>query len=315
MTEHELTFPCMGTQVRLVVQRAGDADDARAWLADFDRRLSRFRSDSELCALNADPRAEVPASVLLRAAVGAGLWAAERTGGLVDPTVLDALRRAGYAASRTGAPAADLADALRTAPSRAPARPDPKARWRAVSVDQAAGVVRRPPGLELDSGGTGKGLAADAIAHRLRRRTRFAIDCGGDIRVGGAEAATRPFEVEVADPLTGAVAHRLILGAGAVATSGIDARLWEMPDGSYRHHLIDPATGEPAWTGLIAATALAPSALEAETLAKAALLSGPAPARALLADLGGVLVHEDGDLELLGPARPRPRVRLSLKAA
>ena len=56
---------------------------------------------------------------------------------------------------------------------------------------------------------------------------------------------------------------------------GIDRRLWRAPDGSPRHHLLDPSTQQPAWTGLIAATALAPTALEADTLAKAALLSGP----------------------------------------
>ena len=83
-------------------------------------------------------------------------------------------------------------------------------------------------------------------------------------------------------PLTGAIAHTFRVRAGGVATSGIDARLWERQDGDFAHHLIDPATGIPAWTGLVAATALAPTALEAEALAKAALLSGPAAGRRLL---------------------------------
>ena len=48
-------------------------------------------------------------------------------------------------------------------------------------------------------------------------------------------------------------------------------------------------------------TALAPTALEAETLAKAALLCGPRGGAALLAEHGGVLVHDDGDVELAGP--------------
>ena len=84
-------------------------------------------------------------------------------------------------------------------------------------------------------------------------------------------------------PLTGAVAHTFRVRAGGVATSGIDARLWERDGGDFAHHLIDPATGTPAWTGLIAATALAPTALEAEALAKAALLSGPAAGAAAAA--------------------------------
>ena len=168
MTDHELTFRCMGTDVRLVAPDRAGLDDARAWLASFDARLSRFRDDSELCALNRDRRSTVPASALLRTAVSAGLWAAQRTEGLVDPTVLPALRAAGYAASLAGVAPAGLADALAVAPARRVARPHPAARWRRVYVDDAHGTVRRPPGIELDTGGTGKGLAADALAHRLR---------------------------------------------------------------------------------------------------------------------------------------------------
>ena len=45
-------------------------------------------------------------------------------------------------------------------------------------------------------------------------------------------------------------------------------------------------------------TALAPSAVEAESLSKAALLSGPAAARGWLAH-GGVVVYDDGTFEVV----------------
>jgi thiamine biosynthesis lipoprotein len=106
----------------------------------------------------------------------------------------------------------------------------------------------------------------------------------------------------------------LRLAAGAVATSGLNVRVWRRSDGAPAHHLLDPATGEPAWTGLVGATALAPTALEAESLAKAALLSGPAEGRGRLARHGGLLVHDDGDVELCGPLRERPVVRLKVTA-
>lgn len=315
MNPADLAFPCMGTEMRVVVEgRGGEvaAAGARAWLECADQRLSRFRPTSELCALNADPGDVVPASALLRAAVGAALWAAERTGGLADPTLLAALRRAGYDRSRAGCAPAPLAEALAAAPPRQPAAPRPDAAWRRVAVDDVAATVRRPRGVELDTGGTGKGLAADVVAHRLAGRPRFAVDCGGDLRVGGRDAASRPFEVEVEHPLTGEPAAVLWLRAGAAATSGVGSRLWRAPGAGFAHHLLDPATGEPAWTGLLAATALAPTTLEAETLAKWALLSGPQAARRLLAPGGGLLVHDDGEVEPIGalPLGPRPRVRV-----
>ena len=89
----------------------------------------------------------------------------------------------------------------------------------------------------------------------------------------------------------------------------MNVRLWRDASGRPAHHLLDPSTGRPAWTGLVGATALAPTALEAETLAKTALLSGPARAARILARYGGLVVHDDGDIQLEGRLRPRVVVR------
>jgi FAD:protein FMN transferase len=78
------------------------------------------------------------------------------------------------------------------------------------------------------------------------------------------------------------------------------ARAWTTPDGRRAHHLLDPSTGQPVWTGLLTATALAPTALEAETLAKTALLRGADDARCGLERHGGLIVHEDGHVEAIG---------------
>jgi hypothetical protein len=51
---------------------------------------------------------------------------------------------------------------------------------------------------------------------------------------------------------------------------------------------------------VIQASALAPTALEAETITKAALLLGPDRGHALLARRGGALVLDDGELLLAG---------------
>lgn len=302
----------MGTELRVLVgspSKDGIPDpliaaiSAEAQLLDFDRRLSRFREDSELSRLNRDPREEVPASPLLRAAVRAGIWAAERTGGLVDPTLVPALQAAGYASSRDGMRSASLSEALAAAPPRRPARPNPRSQWRSIQVLDEIGAIRRPPGLLFDSGGIGKGLAADLAARPLARYARYAVDVGGDVRVGGHDPAAEAIEIEVRHPQTGDAADLFRIGRGAVATSGLDVRLWQLPDGRHAHHLIDPASGEPAWTGLICASAQAPTALEADTLAKAAVLAGRDGARELLAAHGGLIVGDDGEVERIEPHR------------
>jgi thiamine biosynthesis lipoprotein len=279
----------MGSEVRLLVSDDEAAAACRAYLERFEAALSRFHSDSELCRLNAAATPEFEGSRLLCTVVEAGLVAAELTSGLFDPTLVPALEAAGYDRSRR-APELDLEQALQEAPPRRPARPANAAQWARVRV--RGNTITRPPGVRIDSGGVGKGLAADVLALRLGHRERWAIDCGGDIRVNAPDG--EPFEIHVQHPLTGEPIHRLALTKGAVATSGLDRRLWRAPEGTPRHHILDPSTGEPAWTGVIGATALAPTALEAETLAKAALLSGPAQASRWLTRHGGLLITDDG---------------------
>ncbi len=138
--------------------------------------------------LNRDPRPSVPVSQPLAAFVAAAVECARRTDGLVDPTIIDDLERAGYASSRVGEVPADLTAALASAPTRRVGAPDPRRRWEEIEVDTAAGVVRRPPGVRIDSGGIAKGYAADLLARRLGRYSSFCVDCGGDLRLGGQTA-------------------------------------------------------------------------------------------------------------------------------
>ena len=101
-------------------------------------------------------------------------------------------------------------------------------------------------------------------------------------------------------PAHGDRVRSLVIRSGGIATSGLSSRIWEDGRGGYAHHLLDPSTGQPAWTGLVAVTALAPTALEAETLAKASFLRGPEGARGLLAGWGGLLFLDDGRVEPAG---------------
>jgi thiamine biosynthesis lipoprotein len=313
MTRVDLVFPSMGGEARVRLESVlHDQAELEALAGGIHSRieaveaaLSRFRADSELSEFNRDPRSAVPASALLRRTVAAARWAAERSDGLVDATLLGELERAGYVESFDPARRADVVEALAAAPPR---RPAAAAAWRVanrIGLDEERRIVRAP-GVRLDPGGLAKGMAADLAAASLPEGVRYAISCGGDLAVGGEQ----PWEVAVRSARSEAEVQRLRVRTGGVATSGIGARIWRREDGRYAHHVLDPATGRPAWTGLVAVTAVAGSALEAEVLAKTALLAGPQRARPLLRKRGGVLQHDDGRVEIVpAPAvvrLPRP---------
>jgi thiamine biosynthesis lipoprotein len=271
-------------------------EQAHQRLLEWHGQFSRFQADSELTRLNHAPDETVAVSPMMRRVVEAAVRAAYATGGLVDTTLLTEIERAGYESDFEGE-GMPLAVALALAPDRAPGRPAPDSNWRHVRTDRRAGTVTRPPGVQIDPGGIAKGVFADELAASLGTCAAYAVDCAGDVRLGGQAGLTRAIEVE--SPFDGTVIHRYDLAAAGVATSGIGARSWLDDAGRPAHHLLDPATGAPAFTGLVQVTALAPTAGEAEALAKAALLAGPAHAPAWLPH-GGVIIGDDGTVTVIG---------------
>jgi thiamine biosynthesis lipoprotein len=302
--EHERRFGLFGSQIRLLIGKpvrdglpapAAMAIQIEGLLRAMQRSLSRFDPESDLCALNADPAESPSVSSMLVTAVEAALWAANRSDGLIDPVIVDELEQAGYDRSLVGEPPAPIGLALASAPPRRPAHPREDAAWRRISVDRERETVTRPPGTRIDTGGTGKGLAADLATARLDGYATHVVDAGGDLRIGGEEPLPR--EVRIEHPLREDLAHSFFLDEGAVATSGIKTRLWRTETG-FAHHLLDPSTGQPAWTGVLQATARGNTALEAETLAKMAFLGGPEKAEEILGELGGLLILDDGSVRL-----------------
>jgi thiamine biosynthesis lipoprotein len=301
-------FECFGGRCAVLVSGHGPNGDAaqaaaraQARMLQWHDRFTRFDPHSELSALNRDPRDTVPASAMMLRLGRAAVHAARLTGGLVDPTLLGELEQAGYRRSlgALGGPTGvQIRQALAAAPTRRPATPRPDARWRDIVVDERAGTITRPRGLRIDLGGVAKGAFGDVLAATLAGHDSFAVDVAGDVRFGGRHTLPRP--IAIAAP-GGAVLHTLELQQGAAATSGIGRRAWSDAEGRPGHHLLDPATGRPAFTGLVQVTALAPTGLEAELRAKAALLSGPARAAEWLPD-GGATIDDDGVVTVFAPS-------------
>jgi len=137
-------------------------------------------------------------------------------------------------------------------------------------LEVTPGRARLRPEAGLDLGGLAKGWMADRLARRLGDNAL--ANLGGDLAAQGAGPAGDGWPVEFGG-------HTLLLRDQGAATSSTRKRAWEL-GGERVHHLIDPRSGAPACGDLGEVSVVAPTALEAEVLAKTALLlgSGEAPA-------------------------------------
>jgi thiamine biosynthesis lipoprotein len=142
-----------------------------------------------------------------------------------------------------------------------------------IHIDGRA--VGLPAGTGFDPGGIGKGLAADIVIGELQAGgvAGACVNLGGDLRVAGSNPNGDAWTIAVEHPSIDQPVALIGLHAGAVATSTTLRRRWTV-DGQPRHHLIDPATGEPSASDLVLATVIAGEAWIAEVLAKAIVLRG-----------------------------------------
>jgi len=303
----ELRFEVMGVRAHVIVatDEPGAAvallDRAHRRLEELDQQWSRFLPGSDIGRLNRAPgeavRVGTETADLVELAVAG--WRA--TGGLFDPTVLPALRAAGYDEAfghDAGVVPAAAARAGRAAPGCA-----------GISVDRRAGTVCLPVGTELDPGGIGKGFAADLVTTELRDAGADAVcvNLAGDLRVDGNVPERPGWIIEIEDPraVDDTVVPplgRLRVDSGAVASSSRLKRAWG-PPAARRHHIIDPRSGLPADSGLVGVTVIAGAGWWAEVLATAAFLAGADEGARLVErhDAAALLVGDDDAVHGAGP--------------
>lgn len=286
----------MGTTARILAwgERPEAVDRARDLLDALEGAWSRFRPESELSLLNAAGGGRpVVVSPRTFALIARAVDAWRRTEGRFDPTGLHAIRTWGYDRDF-----AEVETGARLEPARDPFEAvGPLVGCGEIGLDPMVRAVTLPVGMALDLGGIGKGYAADLVAEELMTMgaESVCVDLGGDLRVVGPGPYDGAWETTFDDPDLAGRLGRLRFGSGAVATSTRLRRRWRRGDAEL-HHLLDPATGAPAESGLATVTVLAGEAWWAEVLAKAAFVAGAGDGCALLeaAGVDGVLVGIDG---------------------
>lgn len=269
----------MGTDAEVLVDgSAGHVAAAFLRLRGLERAWSRFDPASELNRLYDTAGRWTRVSDDLLRALCLARRLHDETVGLFDPTVRRALQMLGY--DRTFCEVLD---------DNTPFAPVPAPGLDALEVDLARRRVRIDPGLLLDLGGIGKGLAADIVATDLVAAGARAsyVSLGGDIHVCGEPPNGVAWPVPLLHPISGVELAVHPLGAGGLAMSTVALRRWHR-GGHEVHHIVDPRTGTSCATDLVAVAVAAPSTARAEALAKVAIILGEHDGRAMLERCGVV---------------------------
>ena len=209
------------------------AADCQREAARFERRYSRFTTDSITAQINASAGGVVvPIDAECRAILEYAGVCWSLSDGLFDITS-GVLRRI-WTKGRTQLPTPDELNPILALID-----------WQKVELSEA-GVRLGMPGMEIDLGGVVKEYAADALAQRIRSAgiESAVVNLGGDIFCIGANPEGQPWRIGIKNPGgPGAIAQVGIANAG-LATSGGYERYLEI-EGKRLSHLLNPATGMP----------------------------------------------------------------------
>jgi thiamine biosynthesis lipoprotein len=302
-------WPALGTTAQLVVTDSAALHDACAAVEqvvlDVDLAASRFRDDSELSRLNAADGKWLSISPLFARALRVAIDAATWTGGLVDPTVGGVLVDHGYDRTFEAIASDGPVNVLvREVPGPG-----------AIELDEVNLRARTKLGALVDLGATAKALASDLAATAAWEAAGggVLVSLGGDISVSGVapcapgdSAPDGGWPITVTDrsdlslPVDDTVSELVLIAWGGLATSSIRARRWRR-GGSELHHLIDPATGNPAAGPWRTVSVVAETCTLANTASTAAIIAGTSAVGWLAArGLAARLVSHNGDVTHVG---------------
>ena len=168
-----------------------------------------------------------------------------------------------------------------------------------LRVEDGARFARLPRGMRLDLGAIAKGYVADALKSRFAADgvRRAMIDLGGNLDFVGESPRGGPWRAGLQQPERPRGEYFGIIEAEdvSVVTSGPYERYFEK-DGVRYHHIIDPATGRPARSGLSSVTVVDANSARADALCTALFVMGSHRAPEFLegrGDVRAVLVTDD----------------------
>ena len=277
-SETVVTGPTMGTFYSVRIPGEHPDEEKQRFqeliqreLAAVDARMSTYRDDSELSALNASVSTDpVEVSEPLFEVLGAALDISRQTGGAYDITIGPVVNAWGFGPGGLepeGVSPAAISELL------------DRVGYQKLRLDAEQHQVRKEqPDLFLDLSSIAKGYAVDRVALALEDEAveDYWVEVGGEVRVAGHNREGAPWRLGIERPqlAPGSVQRILHLDGHAVATSG-DYRNYREVDGERYSHILDPRTGWPIRHRLASVSIVHSSCMIADGLSTALLVMGP----------------------------------------
>ncbi|RJQ14383.1 MAG: FAD:protein FMN transferase [Nitrospiraceae bacterium] len=255
----------------------------------LDKFLDNFSPDSEVSAVNKFAGIRpVHVSNETLDLMQKTVYISEITEGAFDPTMASVIKLwkfSGRPAAPSIPPQAGIGNARKLVD------------YKKVRINSAASeIFLEEKGMELDLGGIAKGYAADKAINAIKAKGMKAalVAIAGDIRGYGLSTTGKAWKVGVQDPRPENpnsekpwedIFAALNLKDSAISTSG-DYQRFFIRDGKRYHHILDPATGCPAESGLISVSVIAPEGYMTDSLATAVFIMGHEKGMKLLESSG-----------------------------
>lgn len=288
--EYSTTFLAMDTVMSVTAYGAGaqGAPEAAAErIRELEKLFSVTAEGSDVWNANHSGGEAVEVSSDTASLLRRALELCRSTGGALDVTIYPVVKAWGFT----------------TGEYRVPDREELSALLERVDYARVALEVDRlcvPDGMELDLGAVAKGWTGDQVAALLADSgvTSAKLELGGNVQVLGAKPDGSPWRIAVRDPNGESYAGIVEVTDKAVVTSGGYERYFEA-DGITYWHIIDPASGCPARSGLASVTVIADSGALADALSTALFVLGAERAADYWReqrDFDFILLGEDGSV-------------------
>ena len=273
-----------------VAERARLKAETEAILAEVDRQMSTYRTDSVISNFNQAPAGSclaVPAEML--EVVRAGQALSQESQGAFDLTLEPLLNLWGFG------PQARV-ERVPTAEQLAQARERSGHRHLRIEGQQLCKDVD----LQLDLNSLAAGYTVDRIVGRLLELgvDSYLVDVTGELKAAGKKPDGQSWRIAIEAPRDDQrVAQRVLqLDGYGVSTSG-DYRNYFEENGVRYSHTLDPQTGAPITHKLAAVTVVDPSTLQADGLSTLLMVLGPikGPEYAEQAGIAAFFVTREGE--------------------